>query len=251
MRPFLVWCFVPSFLLALADVARAGVPAPLAVWPFDGDLADAGGNGVVLMNPYKKLDYGPGVAGQAIRFTWEKRDYLRTQKPEQLPMEGDFTVSAWFNAVEGPQRNSIQGLVGRWDYNGKAQFALALAGSSAVAYLSTDGSKLHELKHPSAVDFETWYHVALVHRADARNVTLYLTAKEGKSLDSGVSKTFDAPIHSELKTPFTIGFNQYGGRFLNGALDEVAVWDRALSPQELGEVFSRGCKGQPLLGGKP
>jgi hypothetical protein len=72
-----------------------------------------------------------------------------------------------------------------------------------------------------------------------------------KSLDTGESKVLDAPLHAAEQTPFTIGFSQLGGCFLNGALDEVAVWGKVLTAQELGGLFARGREGKPLLGGKP
>jgi hypothetical protein len=239
---------------ALAVATRAAESAPLAYWPFDGELTDAGGGGVVLIDPYRKLDYVPGVVGQAIAFAWEKRDYLRTVKHDQLPMEGDFTVSAWFKAAEGPTRDAVQGIVGRWAYDGQAHFDVRLVGfrngPQVVALLTTDGTKLIELKHPSPVDFDGWYHIALVYRAASKTATLHLSSRSDKALDAGEPKTLDAPLHSEVKTPFTVGFSQLGGCFFNGVVDEVVVWDKALSPKDLGDVFARGKEGKPALGGK-
>jgi hypothetical protein len=38
-----------------------------------------------------------------------------------------------------------------------------------------------------------------------------------------------------------------GGCFLNGALDEVVVFNRALSPAEIAALFDKGKKGQPAV----
>lgn len=252
--PYTPW-YLAVVLSCLVPVARAATDAPLAYWPFDDELTDAGGGGVALLDPYKKLEYVPGVVGKAIAFRWEKRDYLRTPKPADLPMEGDFTVSAWFKAAEGPSPDAIQGIVGRWAYGGEAQFDIRLLGQKTsqyvVALLSTDGTKIIELRHPSPIEFDGWYHVALVWRADKKTATLHLSSKTDKALDAGESKTLDTALHAESKTPFTIGFSQLGGCFLNGAVDEVSVWGKALSPKELGDLFARGRDGKPALGGKP
>lgn len=237
-------------LSAFASAAHAADGAPLAYWPFDGDLADASAGGVALMSPYKKLEYVAGVAGQAIAFTWEKRDYLRTPKPAQLPLEGDFTVSGWFKAEMGPTRNSVQGLISRWAYDGKAQFDLALHGQKLAALLTTDGAKPIELKHPTLVDFEIWYYLAFTYHAESKTAALYLALKDEPSLDDAATKVLDAPLHVQEETALTIGFSQLGGRFYNGAIDEVVIWSRALSSKELAEIFARGKAGQPALGGK-
>lgn len=241
--------FLVLAAVGLPFPSATAVEPPLAYWPFEAGPADASGNDLALIDPYRKLVPVPGVVGKALAFTVEARDYLRAANHVQLPLEGDFTISAWVKAAAGSHPEAVQGLVGRFGYDGHAQFDVRLVGMQVTALLSTDGTKLVELKHRRPLDVDAWHHLALVWRAATKTATLHVSPKDGKTVDPGESKTLDAPLHAAKSTPFTVGFSQFGGAFFNGEIDEVAVWRKSLTAAEIGTVFERGTAGNSLLGG--
>ena len=50
-------------------------------------------------------------------------------------------------------------------------------------------------------------------------------------------QTLDEPFHSGS---YDLKLGTYGGgHWLNGAIDEVKLWDRVLTPEEVGEEYRR------------
>jgi hypothetical protein len=86
-----------------------------------------------------------------------------------------------------------------------------------------------------------WAWTALV--VETNRAVLYLGTTNGvlqsaTNFCTHVMQAFDAPLY--------VGSDPYGGRYFNGALDEVHVWNRALSGVEVGQVFSNGLTGISL-----
>lgn len=78
----------------------------------------------------------------------------------------------------------------------------------------------------------TWFHVAATWSGD--KVTLYVNGS-----DEGSSSGFVAPPIAH-DVPFAIGRRMDGASRLFGAIDELRVWNRALSQVEIGEFMGEG-----------
>ncbi len=69
---------------------------------------------------------------------------------------------------------------------------------------------------------KTWHHVALVHTA--RRVTVYLDGDSEPEIDRGIDAI---PVNGPRR--LSIGGRNDGGSAFEGKIDEVAVYDRALT----------------------
>ena len=78
----------------------------------------------------------------------------------------------------------------------------------------------------------TWYHLALV--KGGNGVSLYVN---GAPEASGAAGTFPEGAGMRLGADYGVG------RFLNGLVDELALYSRALSPAEVQSIFQRGKAG--------
>ncbi|MGB2630434.1 MAG: LamG-like jellyroll fold domain-containing protein, partial [Candidatus Omnitrophota bacterium] len=87
-----------------------------------------------------------------------------------------------------------------------------------------------------SVDVDKWQHVVVVYDYPADLMYFY---KNGERLSR-----YDISGDSYVK-PIAIGRNQYqsGGNYFNGRIDEVAVYDRTLSQEEVLEHFEKGLTG--------
>jgi sialidase-1 len=80
---------------------------------------------------------------------------------------------------------------------------------------------------------DEWHHFAVVRDKDKGEARIYIDGKVAASGPDGTSDTTnDAPLH--------IGQRGNGGEFMNGAIDELAIWRIALTDHEIVEVMNDG-----------
>ncbi|MFJ9153296.1 LamG-like jellyroll fold domain-containing protein [Streptomyces sp. NPDC102270] len=170
-----------------------------------------------------------GVLGGALRFDGAD-DAVRLPYREELPLgKRDFTASLWFRytATTGEQPLLWMGGVGTgqpqvWlrgePASGRVRGLIAVReGATAVrtASVSTRG----------AYNDGRWHHLAL--RRGGGRLTLFVdgTAIGAPDVPGSVSRTSPFGVH--------IGQRVDGRAFFTGAIDEVRVWDRALTDAEI------------------
>ena len=64
----------------------------------------------------------------------------------------------------------------------------------------------------------------------------------GDTITASSAGIFDSGLN------FGAARNSQTNRGFEGLIDEVAIWDRELSPTEIGEVYNAGLNGESLLG---
>jgi sialidase-1 len=170
-----------------------------------------------------------GALGGALRFDGAD-NAVRLPYREELPLgTGDFTASLWFRytATTGEQPLLWMGGVGTgqpqvWlrgePASGRVRGLIAVReGATAVrtASVSTRG----------AYNDGRWHHLAL--RRGGGRLTLFVdgTAVGARDVPGSVSRTSPFGVH--------IGQRVDGRAFFTGAIDEVRVWDRALTDAEI------------------
>jgi sialidase-1 len=184
-----------------------------------------------------------GVRGGALSFDGTD-DAVRLPYRSRLPLgEGDFTASLFFRytATTGEQPFLWMGGIG------SSQPQIWLRGEPAsdrVRALITTRSGATTVRSASvwtdgAHNDGRWHHMAL--RRGGGKLTLFL---DGKPLS-----TTDLPGSVSRNSPFGVHVGQRmdSRAFLSGAIDDVRVWNRALSDRELaGGTKSAAAKGTVL-----
>ena len=132
-----------------------------------------------------------------------------------IPASGDFTVMLWFNCPSAPasyREMLSQGSAGNAFYLGVNPAGIIRAGDT---WADTGVS----------LPVGGWHHLAVV--KSSTNTVLYLDGTNGAARGSAIANPAGA-------TGFRLG-RQYAdnAEYWPGALDEVAVWSRALSAAEI------------------
>jgi len=217
----------------------------IAWWPGDGSAADiAGGNNGTLNG----ASYAPGVAGQAFSFNGGSNATVSnvTVPDSELFTLGDkpFTMNLWvnFNSLQGRDpfiaHDDGGGYYNKWIFWYDAQSAM----HGHAADTDAPGLRFHvnggswngdPIAYPWNPTPGQWYHVALTRSGD--DFTLYI--------DGVAVKTTTTPVViPDPSAPLTIGSAEAYN--LNGLVDEVELYNRALSAKEIKAIYLDGKTGR-------
>lgn len=160
-------------------------------------------------------------------------DYLDIGDKSNLFFAGNFSLSAWVYITGGA--GTFRSILSDYKADGSvASMELAIDDNNRATFFWTDGNGII---HPAfSVGFtpsqNTWYHLVGVYDGTAR--TIYV---------NGVSKGSDSTV--QTRTDFgdntTIGrAGSFNGQYFQGQIDDVRVYDHALTQGEITELASGG-----------
>jgi hypothetical protein len=221
---------------ALADTTNClNPPAGLVGWwTGDGDAND------LATNNHGTIQGGVTfVAGEVnLAFQFDgTTGYILVPDNPSLDLRSEATFAAWINLSQLPSQ------AGHWMFIvGKSQ-----AGNDLDLQVESD-NRVHFyapglfVASVHALQTNAWYFVAATYRATNR-VEMFL---------NGVLEATNAipGVHAVNPNPLTIGSSVvWPGRFFRGAIDEVQVYNRALSSNEIQAIYNAGGTGlcRPIL----
>jgi len=169
--------------------------------------------------------------------------YIVIGNPEVLNFEGAITLAAWVS-LAGFSDNCEVVVSHGFRFLPSQEVALRLGGGQcgsaqgprAWAAGSYDGGADHFAGAPAIdQDIGTWIHLAGVY--DGTAWRLYRNGQEIGKTDSSVGAIrIDADWAIGGKSP---GEPNYPERFFHGLIDDVRIYDRALPPSEVLELYHR------------
>ncbi|MCP5521189.1 MAG: immunoglobulin domain-containing protein [Verrucomicrobiales bacterium] len=210
----------------------------VAYYPFDDGsgttLSDLSGNN--LNGTLYDMDDSVWVTGQiggAIRFNDTTANYIEVAHNDLLNMTGELTVSVWLNPWGMSSANHDR--VFRKDTN----FDFVLLPNGEVR---TYGIGKTAYLQPGGWELDTWAHFVYVYK----NGTLQWY-KNGEPLGDAIAP---ASIGELSTKPLVIGNYQAPPGSINrpyfGTIDDLGIWQRALSPTEILGIYVNGLAGKPL-----
>jgi hypothetical protein len=214
-------------------------PAPsglISWWQAEGNANDFFGlNNGSLING---AGFAPGKVGQAFAFITNGEAVIVPNAPSLNPTSG-LTIEGWvyvnaFVAIDASL------LVGKdsWSDWSRRQYQLAIQklGSGWVFRSNVTGSTGDNwLWGSTQVQLDTWYHVAMTY--DGSVSTLYVNGA------FETSTPVIGPIHVDVE-PLRMGGYGEGPWDLAGFLDEVSLYNRALTHQEIAAIYNAGSFGK-------
>lgn len=247
---------------ATSQVARLSISAPMppnltnamvAYWPLN---EVQGTKTPDLVNGYDMelenmtiADLTAGKWGQAMRFDNVRKTLLRriNRPGEELPIyqHPNFTVSLWVNGEsnqsdrrvfsEGSTKNT-QPLFNLGTHNTGAD-------GTVDSYIRTDtGSTSGDHRHSTGTAFDSsWHHIAYVQRevGGVMQAVLYI--------DGTLDEVTLGPVRPLTMDTTTIGgiLRASASAWFTGLIDDVALWKRALSAEEIEKLFTEGTPTPP------
>jgi Concanavalin A-like lectin/glucanases superfamily len=225
-------------------------------WPTDGNAFDIiGGNDGTLQG---NAGFAAGMVAQAFNLDGAGDFVLVPNDPAAaFNFHGSFTIDAWVLLNSAPPQ--FAPIVSKWNDIGVNHRGYFLAIDTRVLNdgvprlrfdVSQDGLFVggHSSIRLSNVVFplNIWTHVAAVFNGTTHALDVYINGQLHNG-PSNISPTVTAPFVTN--EPLLIGAGDLGGDqrdFFNGRIDEVELFDRALSAAEILGIFAAGEAGKVI-----
>jgi YVTN family beta-propeller protein len=203
-------------------------------WSAEGNANDKfGNNNGTEMNG---ATYAPGFVGQAFSFDGID-DYIKVPKSANLDVGGQVTIQFWMKSNANNFSSCCQGLV-------TTDFYAIEGGSGPYFYISDNsGQNFHhtrDINQSVPINDGVWYHLAGTY--DGTYLQFYVNG-----LPWGNPLSYPGTISPMLENSFLAIGSEDGRttcnfcintRYFNGLIDEVGIYNRALTSQEINSLYT-------------
>jgi hypothetical protein len=219
------------FLLSASSLslAQSGTPGLVAAYSFDEGtgtvVTDASGNnltGTIVGATWTTA----GRYGNALSFNGTS-SYVDLGNPAALQLTGSMTLEAWVKAAANPPDDGQ--IIAKSNGSGWQFKTSPDTGPHTFGVLVSGAAGSSTQRYSTSVrSLNTWYHVAAVYDANALTLDTYVN---GVLDDGTLSGTIPASQFNQ-NVNVNIG-RRTGGYYFNGIIDEVRIYNRALSQAEI------------------
>ena len=202
-------------------------PGLVGYWQFDEgqglateDYSGSLNNGVLVNGPlwteYGQLSFD-GID-----------DFVSCGNKTSLNLTGSLTIAASINPITFGQSGWGR-IVDKGTASAGYSFFVEQAANS-IAYVIYGGLLMRS--NPDVIELNTWQHVAVVYDQASANVTFYVNGQQAGVTD------YQTAAAACPDCPLVIGIRNYdSNRAFDGLIDNVRVYNRALDPNEIIELF--------------
>ncbi|MCA9144448.1 MAG: hypothetical protein KDB05_16745 [Planctomycetales bacterium] len=178
-----------------------------------------------------------GIAGKALAFDG-KNSYVEVASTPWLAAPSAFSLSTWVNVVSWKDPRDAHDYVLSNEAGGARGYVLRYRNGGTVD-LTVGARDWHETLSTTKASLEQWHHIGATFDGSVSRVFL-----DGEVVGETPAPTKITPSNQ----PFRISQHSLSrDRGIRGRIDEVAVFNRALSPDEVRTVYRIGQAGRPLM----
>jgi len=186
-----------------------------------------------------------GFVGDALFFDG-RDDHVDVAHSPSLLLAGRFTVSSWVNVSS--RQGKLNDIISNDDFKTRSRGFVVRTGSpwdGKLNFATGDGTPVGvgtgwpEFTSKKPLDLGVWYHVAVILDKDERRVYL-----DGSLDNSAPWERNFAPSDFSLRVGGPTFFKD--GRWFHGSVDELAIYSRALSDEEIKAIYITGLAGHSL-----
>jgi len=198
-------------------------------WKFD-DEDDIGKDSVGEndgVNNGVTFDEGVGVFGG-------DGDYVEIQDSDELDLS-DLSISAWFKPKD--DNDNYNPIISKDETGGRSWF-LQTSGKNNLAFYIRD-SDGEDNNHYSGVEpiKDVWYHVVASYKFVSDGFSIMSICVNGE--DPVTIDNANGPIAT---TSSKVHIGEWGTHFFNGSIDNVMIFDRALTEAEIEAIYENQMK---------
>ncbi len=242
--------FVTVLFLSISSIFAQNVPNYVPTnglvgwWPFNGNANDESGNGNHgTVNGAALTADRIGKANNAYKFNGAEKIVI-----QNTILTNDFTdqsTSVWINTKVGAttimsDRGKNGGYPGYFWYK-NSLFVDSIGDWRSVSHNNNCVNESYSKSNSSVID-GNWHHLLIVWDSKNNLIKLYTDGVLTKT-NTSINKN----CYGNVGQPLTIGcFPGYPGisdlSFYNGLIDDIAIYNRALSEQEITNLYNGGSQ---------
>jgi hypothetical protein len=236
----LVLFFLPTSVFAATLAKPANTLGLVGYWSFDEGTttiaADHSGNkntGTLSAFVSAKPTWVSGKHGKALNFDGSSA-YVSVPNSSSLNITGSITISTW---IKPSSVSTDQKVIGKQDTNNG--YKMTLFGTGKVEFELDNGGTASNNRSVSGGTVLTagqWYHVVDVYDSSANMIYTYINGNLDRSLSVGASPLGATTAALEFGAAVKDG----SSNLYSGALDDVRIYSRALSPGDILNLYKSG-----------
>jgi len=218
----------------------------ISYWKFDessGNAADSVGSNTLTNNGSTAFATGKINNGADLEQSSSQSFSIADASQSGLDIAGNWSVSAWIKVESFVGGALSMGIINKDVINQRSySFSLEDDGKLRGAFCSNLSGSQRSTRNGShtALSTATWYHVVIVCTVATPAIVFYVnnTADSGAMGDSSATSVVNGTAD------FYLGFNQREGAFgtyFDGIIDEVGIWDRVLTSDEVTSLYNGGA----------
>jgi len=206
-------------------------------WHLDetsGTRVDSSGNSNDLTDQNTVL-YGTGKFNNSADFELDNSEYLSITDASQtgLDITGEITISFWVKPESTPNLEHV--MVSQCNQTPSPRnesFRLKIDPDDKIEFmLSNDSTNEVNAYSSTALSNGVWYHVAATLNQVTDEMQIYIDGSADGNAVSYTNNIYDSAA------PLTIGAQGNPSNYFDGLIDEVIIWDTALSATEIQELY--------------
>jgi len=175
-------------------------------------------------------------------FSSASTDYIEIDSSENLDVQ-NFTFSSWFR-TSGPNISS-PGIYMRSNNAGGNELFIGFNGLDYNRiFITLDGLYHYFFQAEDNLMDNQWHHIAA--RYDSSTLTVYIDGAQ-YDVSKSTTKTLDFGDSNAWIGADADGFNSNLGNYWNGGIDELKLFSRALSEEEILEIYNRENNGDKYI----
>jgi energy-converting hydrogenase Eha subunit F len=237
---------VASSNVVLTVFANSCTTPPSGVvswWPAEANAADVvGGN---HGTPFNGTTFSTGEVGNAFTFNGTS-SYVQIPNQPSLSFTNAFTIEFWYKD-NGIPAGANAGIIAKRPFSGACNFGLTITGGSPasflVYFLDPQYGSYQASTYAGLPAAGAWHHLAASYNQSAAEQIEIRTFVDGlrvktATLSGSLGRTVNNyPVYFGCSNP-------PGGEFFKGDLDEVTIYNRALTDSEVASIFNVGALGK-------
>lgn len=215
----------------------------------NGEVKDVLGNSNGTAKNISTANISSGLFGNSANFSGAAGTYTNEvqiiNKETLNPRTGSFTITGWAKSI-ARGGNGYQLYVAKRDnaVGGKNGYYIGILEGSGIKFAVGDGTNRVDTAYVN-INYTKWFHFAAVINRTSNQSLIYINGSLGASASisnvNNINNSWNLSIGNDEGQALLGATYQYP---VNGQIDELGFWNRALSSSEILALYQKGIANQ-------